>query len=148
MVFEDIVDKHKWNKIINSFSEKDIYFDSGYFSPFEMWGDGVPHLIFFECEYGKVAYPFFLRDVSELPSLSFVDKDKYFDITSAYGYGGPLYKVNEGLNEENLKKAFFDQMTRFCNEKNIITQFDRFHPLLNNWKFFQGFSKIEYNKAK
>ena len=56
-----IKDKKNWDKIIEGFKENDIYFSYNYFVPFRNYGDGEPVLYYFECDWGKVAYPFMLR---------------------------------------------------------------------------------------
>ena len=98
-----IKDGKSWNKIIENFSIKDIYFTYDYFVPFRNNGDGEPALYYLECEYGKVAYPFMLRDIS-----------------SAYGYGGPLYEsYKEDETVVKLREIFFKSFSDYCNEKNI-----------------------------
>ncbi|NMA31973.1 MAG: GNAT family N-acetyltransferase [Candidatus Methanofastidiosa archaeon] len=139
-----IKDKETWNEIIEGFTSKDVYFIYNYFVPFQNNGDGEPILYYFECEHGKVAYPFMLRDIAESENFrSELEKNRYFDISSAYGYGGPLY---EGCEEDGsmpeLKKAFFKSFSNYCNKKNIISQFDRFHPLINNHTFFEEYSGV------
>ncbi len=145
MFVEEVVkNKERWNCIIQKFSKKDIYFYYGYFSPFKNNGDGKPILYYFECEYGKVAYTFMLRDIGESSNLKDkVEIDKYFDITSVYGYGGPLFEVSEDNCDLNmLKKRFYKAFSNYCKRTNIISQFDRFHPLIKNYSFFDGYSQL------
>ena len=56
-------EKSEWDAIVNSFKINDVYFLNGYFIPFSNYGDGEPHLFFYESDSGKVAYPFMLRDI-------------------------------------------------------------------------------------
>lgn len=139
-----IEDRENWNEIIEGFISKDVYFTYDYFIPFKNNGDGQPVLYYFECEYGKVAYPFMLRDIAKSQNFKGkLEENKHFDISSAYGYGGPLYENYEGEKSINdLKKAFFKSFSDYCNRKNIISQFDRFHPLIKNHIFFEGYSEI------
>ncbi|HOO29186.1 MAG TPA: peptidoglycan bridge formation glycyltransferase FemA/FemB family protein, partial [Lachnospiraceae bacterium] len=81
-----------------------------------------------------------LRDIADFKNLKGkIEKGKYFDISSAYGYGGPLYETD---NLSELKHEFFEIFTKYCADNNIITQFDRFHPLLDNHHFFEGYSEL------
>ncbi len=141
---EIIKDKETWNKVIEGFISKDIYFIYNYFIPFKNNGDGEHILYYFECEYGKVAYPFMLRDIADSRNLKGkIEENKYFDISSAYGYGGPLYESYEGnRNIKKLQKEFFKSFSNYCNKENIISQFDRFHPLIKNHDFFEGYSEV------
>lgn len=139
-----IEDKDTWDEIIESFVLKDVYFTYDYFLPFKKNEDGEPLLYYFECEYGKVAYPFMLRDIAESQNLKGkIEENKYFDISSAYGYGGPLYEnYGEDKNIINLQEAFFRNFYAYCSNENIISQFDRFHPLIKNHIFFEGYSEV------
>jgi hypothetical protein len=138
--FDVVTKKEVWNKLVESFKVHDVYFSYGYFAPFSNYGDGEPNLFFYESESGKVAYPYMLRDIADCANLKGkIEKGKYFDVSSAYGYGGPLYETD---NLPKLKSEFFDNFTKYCEEKNIISQFDRFHPLLKNHFLFDGYSDL------
>lgn len=139
-----ISDKENWDKTIESFTHNDVYFFNGYFVPFKNYGDGEPHLFYFESENGKVAYPFMLRDISKSESLkNKIEQNKYFDISSAYGYGGPLFELSDHCNNlELLKIDFNSAFSDYCKSNNIITQFDRFHPILKNHLFFEDYSEL------
>lgn len=131
----------EWNEIINSFENNDVYFFYDYFLPFSNYGDGKPGLFFFENEHGKVAYPFMLRDLNKVEKLSkYIQPNELFDIISVYGYGGPLYEVYTTLTD--LQDSFLEEFSIFCSQKKIITQFDRFHPLYDNYLLFEGYSDI------
>ena len=58
----------------------------------------------------------------------------YRDIQSAYGYGGPVATSEDPGFLGRADCAF----RKWCREKGIIAGFFRFHPLLRNWRFFQG----------
>jgi hypothetical protein len=138
--FEVITKKDAWNELVESFENNDVYFKYGYFVPFSNYGDGEPNLFYFESDSGKVAYPYMLRDIADCPNLiGKIEKGIYFDISSAYGYGGPHYETD---NLPKLKSEFFETFSRYCAEKNIISQFDRFHPILKNHLFFDGYSEL------
>ncbi|ALV21393.1 MULTISPECIES: lipid II:glycine glycyltransferase FemX [Carnobacterium] len=138
MILKEITDKKNWNTIVNTFDLTDIYFTYDYFTPFKNNGDGEPILYYYQSDDGKVAYPFMYRDVAKDKKLAGkVKENLYFDISSVYGYGGPLFQVNEpDGNLEQLKTDFFEDFTEYCHQKNIISQFDRFHPLMDNHLFF------------
>lgn len=138
-----IKDEEIWNRTISNFPNSDVYFLYNYFIPFSNFGDGEPQLFYFESEYGSVAYPFMLRDIADSKNIKGkILKDRYFDISSAYGYGGPLYTSNTSDSCESLKQEFFLFFSEYCVTNNIISQFDRFHPLLKNHKFFEGYSEL------
>jgi FemAB family. len=141
-LYEKVVtEEKKWTELISKFKYKDIYFTYNYFKTFSNNGDGEPTLYYFECEDGCVAYPFMLREINTHTN----DFDKHlYDISSVYGYGGPLYKVNSNL--ESLLSKFQSHFDNYCLRRNIISQFDRFHPLLENQNFFMDYEDIIYNR--
>lgn len=56
----------------------------------------------------------------------------FSDIQSPYPYGGPLSST---LDRGFLKKAWSNYIS-WCQEKNILAEFVRFHPLLENWLYY------------
>jgi hypothetical protein len=138
--FEVITKKDAWNELVESFENNDVYFKYDYFVPFSNYGDGEPNLFYFESDFGRVAYPYMLRDIAVCPNLiGKIEKGIYFDISSAYGYGGPLYETD---NLPKLKSEFFETFSKHCKDAGIISQFDRFHPILKNHVLFDGYSEL------
>jgi hypothetical protein len=129
----DYDEREKWQEVIKSFKYSDIYFQWGYIKPFKIHGDGEPFLFYYSDENGRAANVFFLRDVSKAEGLrGKVDCNRYFDICSAYGYGGLLY---EGTNLDKLAFNYSGVFNQYCLENNIISEFIRFNPLIENHKF-------------
>mgnify|MGYP001299186099 CR=1 FL=1 len=66
--------------------------------------------------------------------LNYNKNFNFFDIESSYGYGGPI--------GNNKSKVFINKVsnyfTEWCNKKNIIAEFLRFHPLNNHSEFYWG----------
>lgn len=58
----------------------------------------------------------------------------FIDIQSPYGYGGP---VSTSENAPFLSKAWYEY-NQWCASNNVLVEFLRFHPLLENWKYFSG----------
>jgi len=76
-----------------------------------------------------VVYPFLLRRVNLIPGLEGkLDQDLY-DVTSPYGYGGPLASPAAG---EGVWSSFYRCFADYCAGNDIITEFVRFHPILGN----------------
>lgn len=103
----------------------DIYYYPMYLLAFESINDGKGFLFFFD-EGGMQAINVFMkRDISSVNSLkNKIPENRYFDITTPYGYGGFLLKGN--VTDENiilLQKRF----SEWCIKENIINEFVRFH---------------------
>lgn len=151
MLTKEITQKSEWDEAIGLFQEKDIYFTYDYMQPFRKNGDGEPILFYFESYLGKAAYPFMYRDIAESAHLKGkIPNRTYFDISGVYGYGGPLVEVNPLYDFssviEILKHDFQEIFSAYCKEKGIVSQFDRFHPLLNTHEFFADYCTVTPNK--
>src|SRR5699024_1155267 len=70
------------------------------------------------------------RDISyEDNFFEVIEKNKIFDLSTPYGYGGFIFEGN--VNDENLNQFNIDYI-RYCKKENIVSEFVRFHPVLNN----------------
>lgn len=131
-----INESEKWDSIVKSFENFDVYYLSGYVKGFQLHGDGVPLLIYYEDENIRGINVVMKRDISEDIYFSGkIESDTYFDLITPYGYGGFLIEGNcENLHIEKLQKEY----TKFCDNQNIISEFVRFNPVLNNVEFNKG----------
>ena len=78
----------------------------------------------------KIAYVMFQRDIAKENCFQGkIEKNHYFDWTSPYGYGGPVWEGN--ITDQFLYK-FKGELMKYCKKNNIITQFFRYNPLLKN----------------
>jgi hypothetical protein len=68
-----------------------------------------------------IVMPFYLRPIEDKVS----DGDSYSDVTSTWGYSGPLY--NTELPPEVLNN-FWNQVDIWYKENNIVSEFVRFNP--------------------
>lgn len=70
------------------------------------------------------------RDIaSDSRFYGIIDHGLYYDWETPYGYGGPL--ADDVISLE-AQQVFKDEITTFCKKNNVVTQFVRFHPLLQN----------------
>ncbi len=119
----------KWDEVVRSFQNHDPYYLSGYVKAFEINGDGKAMLIYFEdssTPQTRAINVVMLRDISDFePHSKHLEKGELFDITTPYGYGGFIV---EGENRSQLNEEY----ENFCNSKNIVSEFVRFHPMLKN----------------
>lgn len=130
----------EWNKIVKSFETWDIYYLSQYAESLQLHGDGDPLLIYYESEQMRVAWVVLQKDISDIPYFKdAVDKKQYFDWTTPYGYGGPLIEGNK--DEKELQK-FKQELRKYCNENGIVSQFSRFHPILQNQNIIDSSSDV------
>ena len=99
----------------------DIYYSKEYISLYLKDNEEI-----FEFEYKEDNFIFYniaiKRPIMKIGNIDI--RDGYFDLETAYGYGG-FYLNTE--NQEFVKNAL-DQYEQYCLEKKIIAEFIRFHP--------------------
>ncbi len=59
---------------------------------------------------------------------------EFIDVQSAYGYGGPVASTTD----REFLRAASAAWSAWCQESKVLVEFIRFHPLLENWRFFSG----------
>lgn len=119
-------------------NKQDIYFTKEYYKMYERNGDGSGKLFYYSDGKGNVAlYPFMLNKIYGYS----LDQD-YYDIETAYGYGGPI----SNCLEERFLEEFEEEFMRYCKSNNIIAEFIRFHPLLKNETIFKNNIDVIYNR--
>jgi len=81
-----------------------------------------------------IVYPFFQRCIASLPFLHSPEYwNDYSDIVSPYGYGGPLANMVENDEQERqVWSEFRDAFHAYCLDQNIVSEFARLHPYLQN----------------
>lgn len=124
----DIEHIDEWNNLVKSFPNWDIYYMNEYATSLMLHGDGTPYLLYWEYESKKICYVLMVEDIAQ--SRLFANNLKlntYFDATVPYGYGGPL--VNKKLSSADIR-LFAQELKELLTERNIVSQFLRFHPLM------------------
>lgn len=119
----------EWDRIVRSFEAYDVYWLSGYVKAFELHGDGVPLLFYYEDEVTRGINVVMKRDVSDdIHFKKSIARNTYFDFASPYGYGGWI------IEGEHTGKLFLSY-ENWCINNNIVSEFVRFHPIVENSKY-------------
>lgn len=123
----------RWQRILDMLQISDIYYTSQYFLSALKLDPGEALLFYYKDDDGEVAYPFIKRKIND-------EDTPYFDVTTPFGYGGPILKtVESSVNlAANFRKAFVE----YCKNEKIIAEYIRFHPLIENAQFFNGHLKL------
>ena len=118
----------------------DIYFDPKFSELYDHIEGGKTEHFVFECEYGSVSHTFIKRPIPQL-----VDGKQYYDLVTAYGYGGPvIMNLAQGAEKEQLLEAFYKAYAEYCARNQIVSEFVRFHPLFGNAEDFKSVFHVEY----
>lgn len=120
----------KWDQIVSSFAQYDIYYLSGYAKICQIHGDGEPCLFFYESDKLRCINVAMKRDIATIQAFSDIfPANTYFDLMTPYGYGGFLFE-GEITDKELLE--FQKVYTHYMQEQHIVSEFVRYHPILNN----------------
>ena len=113
--------KDQWNAIIRSMSWYDFYHLAEYH---QLEHSGQSLLLYFSSEKTSLAFPVVLRPITGTG---------YNDLTSVYGYAGPL-SDRENPDEQAIKD-FQKNLLHFFDLQKIVSVFARLHPFFRNQEF-------------
>jgi hypothetical protein len=117
--------RREWLKDLAYLEVEDVFFSPDYLKSNEAILDGSVECFIFKDNNTTVIYPYIRRRISGT---------NFFDITSAYGYGGIVAcGSNEGFAKFN--KLFCE----YCIDNGIVSEFIRFHPVFNNHVFMKSY---------
>ena len=129
-------ESEKWDEVVHTFKDYDVYYLSGYVKAFKIHGDGEPLLFYYEDEAIRGINVVMKRDISlDNNFKGKIPENTYFDFSTPYGYGGWL--IEGDGNKDNL----FKEYEKWCLKNNIISEFVRFELFTDYDKYFRG--KIE-----
>lgn len=135
-----INESNKWDEVVKSFNNYDIYYISSYVKAFQIHGDGEPLLFHYEDNDIRAINVVMKRDIAK--DYRFTNKlplNTYFDIITPYGYGGFL--IEGDIKDKNLNNLKYEYEA-YCNESGIISEFVRFHPVLDNSKHLKSIYEV------
>lgn len=128
----------EWDVVVRSFKKYDVYWLSGYVKAFQIHGDGEPYLFFYENKNIRGINVVMKRDISmDSRFIGKIEEDIWFDFVTPYGYGGWL------IEGENNQGILFETYQKWCQNHNVISEFVRYHPVLKNNQFSDGFYDVK-----
>ncbi len=133
-------EREQWLRELKNLKEikPDLHYRPEYCGLFKDIGEG--RLFVYREGADCVLYPFLLRKVDRIPGLEGRLEQELYDITSPYGYGGPLAASDA---DDSLWSNFYKCFEDYCKRNSIITEFIRFHPLLGNHRPLENHVKVE-----
>ncbi len=112
------VEAEGWDPLLDRLGLADAYLLRGYLEAAAVLDPGRPVLL--HLEDGDVVFPCLVREVP--------GAEGRFDVTTPYGYGGPVASGEE-------PPAFADAYEAWARDQGAVTTFIRFHPLYENWRY-------------
>lgn len=110
-----LTEKEQWNSIVRSMTEYDFYYLAEYH---ELDTAGIPLLIYFNHKETRIALPVILRDIEGSPMK---------DLTSVYGYAGPL--SYPAIPDAESLQLFHEELSDLFDSMQAVSLFSRLHPL-------------------
>lgn len=140
---EIITDAVRWSDLLRTTfnSMQDVYFDTALLETYAKQYGARYEAAFFEDDSIIIFYPYLVRDIKKTPLFSKLSGD-LFDITTPYGYGGPLVVVKQQEKLTQSLTTFRDKFERYAHQQNFVTEFVRFHPILENHQYFENALEI------
>lgn len=131
-----ISENPKWDQILNTEFNPydDVYFRYGYFKLYQKHFQAQPEAVFWEDSHVSVIYMHLIRKIN----LTDEYRDcNYFDLTTPYGYGGPIVIYKSEDTQENIAsiRKFYDTYRAHCVNNRYICEFTRYHPIFENYKY-------------
>lgn len=116
-----------------------IYFDEKYGRLYEKIENGICKVFRFPHALGTVQHMFIKREIP----IS-VNGKTYYDIVTPYGYGGPLIENCNSEDIDELVNEFNRAFQEYCHEQDIISEFIRFQPVIDNARDFMNCYDVIY----
>lgn len=121
----------------------DIYFDEKYVELYEHLPEKKCIKFFYKDEYGSITNIFIKRKIP----IQSPDNEQYYDIITPYGYGGPIItELNEVNNKNKLIENYIREFEKYSKQERIVSEFIRFHPILNNAQDFNYVFDTSFNR--
>src|SRR3989344_3503864 len=128
-------------KLAEQCAPNDIHCQPDYLKLFAGYQPAEVIYAFYGDENDYVLAPFFKKISPNSGS-----GEKYFDLASPWYYGGPIYHyASRAIALENFKHLR-NGLNKYCLENNIVSEFQRMNPMLENHLFYQGDSGLSYNR--
>jgi hypothetical protein len=129
-----------WHALLARLPHNDIYFTPNYHRAYERNGDGEALLFVAEAADALYVHPFVLRPLARIGTQAL--PHTLYDSTTIYGYGGPLASTPAADFVHRADDVFHD----WCQQREIITEFIRFHPLVDNYRLVDNRYTVQFNR--
>ena len=129
-----INEQDKWDEIVRSFQDYDIFYLSGYSKAFmkEAPRNGTPILLLYEDGEDRAINVVLRRDIARDDKLAGkIEEGQYFDLITPYGYGGFWGTITDW---EELDRTY----TQYCIDNHYVCEFVRFELFSNYHEHYSG----------
>lgn len=126
-----IGNKKEWDALLDNVAGYDFYHTYDYHINCAHDDEEIA-LISYTTKDTLIAFPVLIRPIKN---------SSFFDVTSVYGYGGPLSK---NITPDTNLTPFYNKLRIYFQQKNIICAYSSLNPYIDNQKrILSGLGKIE-----
>ncbi|SFW16481.1 GNAT family N-acetyltransferase [Cellulophaga fucicola] len=126
-----IGNKKEWDALLDKVAGYDFYHTYDYHINCAHDDEEIA-LISYTTKDTIIAFPVLIRPIKN---------SSFFDVTSVYGYGGPLSK---NITPDTNLTPFYNKLRIYFQQKNIICAYSSLNPYIDNQKrILSGLGKIE-----
>ena len=125
----------RWRAFVDALPPdvRDLHFLPEYVRVYEKSQQVTGYLACWSGSDGCVIQPFMVRPLNGLPFLAARNlSDRYFDLSSPYGFGGPLATTSSPAVQARLFEGFDRSFAEYCRAQGFASEFCCLHPLLSN----------------
>lgn len=141
MIFKELTLNHpEWKNALQLFKDdqKDIFFLPNWYSTWLEHEKATAHCLHISIDDYDIIYPF-LKSRIEGYDLG----EDYFDIQTAYGYGGVI--ANKDFVPNNIIEESNRIISDWLLDNKVVAEFIRVHPLLDKFKRNCNYSPVRTN---
>lgn len=129
----NIHQEREWKRIVQQSFEFDSYHTWEYH---KLTNDGIPILLVYHENDDFIAFPLLKRNI---PNTDF------YDMTSVYGYSGPISNKSFADISNNMKVNFKKELMQFFKNNQIVSVFSRLNPFLNQMPLMNSMQGVHNN---
>lgn len=122
----------KWDEVVKNAFSYDFHHTS-FFHNLDTSFEG--RLLLFSYQDSFIALPIVIRPI---------EGTSYYDVTSVYGYAGPVFYFANEKTKQDLIMYFQKTFMEFCNDEHIISVFSRLHPLIEQEDILRDLGEVVY----
>lgn len=121
-----------WNQYLDLIptEQQDLYFREEYVRLYETDSEKACCFVYQDGN-SIMLFPFLRREFQ-------FNGNTYYDFETAYGYGGPI----SNDHSDTFMTAALEAMSEKASSENFVCGFVRFHPLLENWDYFEKVGRL------
>ncbi len=124
-------DESRWREALARVEEHDFCHLPAFSRLAEECGQGEARLLALRERDVTLAFPVLLREIPGAAGR---------DVTSVYGYAGPVASTR--TVPEETRQAFLGFVEEFLREQQVVSAFSRLHPLLAQSELLEGYGEV------